>query len=42
MDEEIEKIERRNRIENGIYTWGLVVFFAVTIGLLAKMFISAL
>lgn len=42
MDEEIEKIERRNRIENGIYTWGMVVFFAITIVLLAKMFISAL
>ena len=42
MDEEIEKIERRNRIENGIYTWGMVVFFIVDAILLAKMFISAL
>ena len=42
MDGEIDKIERKNRIESKIYLWGLVAFALVVFSLLAKMVISAL
>lgn len=42
MDGEIDKIERKNRIESKIYLWGFVAFALVVFGLLAKMVISAL
>ena len=42
MDREIDKIERKNRIESKIYVGGMVAFALVVFGLLAKMMISAL
>jgi hypothetical protein len=42
MDEELEKMCKREEIKNQIYSWGMVVLFAVVFGLLARMFISAL
>lgn len=42
MDEDIEKMDRRNELLNKAFAWGMVVFLLFTIGLLAKMFISAL
>ena len=42
MDEDIEKMDRRNELLNKAFAWGMVVFLLLTIGLLAKMFISAL
>ena len=42
MDEELEKMCKREEIKNQIYSWGMVVLFIVVFGLLARMFISAL
>lgn len=42
MDDDIEKMGKRNELVNNAYTWGMVVFFVLVIGLLANMLISAL
>ena len=42
MDEELEKMCKRDEIKNQIYTWGMVVLIIFVFGLLARMLISAL
>lgn len=42
MDDDIEKLGKRNELVNNAYAWGMVVFLVLVIELLANMLISAL
>lgn len=42
MDREIDKIERKNRIESIVYVGGMILLTLTVLGLLSAMVISAL
>jgi len=39
MDEDLEKMTKRNEIMNQTFTWGMVALFLVVLGLLVRMFV---